>query len=79
MLCFDQLLSHVPIFVTLCTIVRQALLSMGFSQQEYWGGFPFPPPGDLPNSGIEPASPTRAGGLVTTAPLGKPTYNVQQC
>ena len=30
---------------------------MGFSSQEYWSGLPCPPPGDLPNSGIEPASP----------------------
>ena len=32
----------------------QAPLSMGFSKQEYWSGLPFPPPGDLPNLGIEP-------------------------
>ena len=30
---------------------------MGFSRQEYWSGLPFPPPGDLPNPGIKPASP----------------------
>ena len=35
----------------------QAPLSIGFSQQEYWGGLPFPPPGDLPNAGIGPTSP----------------------
>jgi len=29
---------------------------MGFSRQEYWSGLPFPPPGDLPNPGIEPES-----------------------
>ena len=34
----------------------QAPLSMGFSRQEYWSGLPFPPRGDLPNPGIEPAS-----------------------
>ena len=34
----------------------QAPLSMGFSRQEYWSRLPFPPPGDLPNLGIEPAS-----------------------
>ena len=34
----------------------QAPLSMGFSRQEYWSGLSFPPPGDLPNPGIEPAS-----------------------
>ena len=31
---------------------------MGFSRQEYWSGLPFPSPGDLPNPGIEPRSPT---------------------
>ena len=36
---------------------RQALPSMGFPRQEYWSGMPFPSPGDLPNPGIEPASP----------------------
>ena len=30
---------------------------MGFSRQEYWSELPFPPPGDLPNPGIEPMSP----------------------
>jgi len=39
--------------VTLWTIVLQAPLSMGFSRQEYWSGLPFPPPGDLPSSGIK--------------------------
>ena len=29
---------------------------MGFSSQEYWSGLPFPPPGDLPDPGIKPAS-----------------------
>ena len=37
-------------------VACQAPLSMGFSRQEYWGGLPLPPPGDLPNPGIEPAS-----------------------
>ena len=39
------------------TIARQAPLSMGFSRQEYWNELPCPPPGDLPNPGIEPRSP----------------------
>ena len=37
---------------------RQAPLSLGFSRQEYWSGLPFPAPGDLPEPGIEPWSPT---------------------
>ena len=45
--------------LTLCdlwTVARQAPLSMGFSRQEYWSGLPCPPPGDLPDPGIEPMS-----------------------
>ena len=47
---------------------RQAPLSMEFSRQEYWGGLPFPPSGDLPNPGIEPESleSTLAGRVFTT-------------
>ena len=51
-------LSCVRLFVTPWTVAYQALLSMGFSRQEYWSGVPFPSPGDLPNTGIEPGSPT---------------------
>ena len=42
--------------MTAWTVARQAPLSMGFFRQEYWSGFPFPSPGDLPNPGIEPTS-----------------------
>ena len=45
------------ILATPWTEARQAPLSMGFSRQEYWSGLPFPPPGDLPNPGIEPIFP----------------------
>ena len=45
---------------------------MGFSRQEHWSGLPFPSPGDLPDPGMEPASPALAGGFFTTAPPGKP-------
>ena len=50
-----QLLQLCP---TLCDPMdsRQAPLSIGFSRQEYWNGLPFPPPGDLLDSGIKPAS-----------------------
>ena len=44
-------------FVTLWTLARQVPLPMGFSRQEYWSTLPLPPPGDLPNPGIEPISP----------------------
>jgi len=39
---------------------------MEFTRQEYWSGLPFPPPGDLPYPGIEPASLALAGGFITT-------------
>ena len=50
----------------------QAPLSVGFFRQECWSGLPFPPPGDLSKSGMEPASPALAGGFFTTEPLGSP-------
>ena len=48
--------SHVGLFVTLWTVAHQNPLSMGFSRQEHWSGFPFPSPEDLPDPGIEPLS-----------------------
>ena len=51
-------LSRVRLFVTPCTVAHQAPPSMGFSRQEYWSGLPLPSPGDLPDPGIEPRSPT---------------------
>ena len=39
------------------TVAHQAPLSMEFPKQEYWSGLLFPSPGDLPNPGVEPASP----------------------
>ena len=68
-------LSRVCLFVTPWTVACQAPLSMGFSRQEYWSGLPFPPPDDVPDSGIEPTSPVSpalAGGFFTTVTLGKP-------
>ena len=56
------------LFATLWTVAHQALLSMGFSREEYWSGVPCPPPGDLPDSGIKPTSPMSpalAGGFFT--------------
>ena len=47
----------VPPFATPGTVARQAPLSTGFSRQEHWSGRPCPPPGDLPDPGIEPTSP----------------------
>ena len=53
----------------------QAPLSMGFSMQEYWIGLPFPPPGDLPDPGVKPASCTSPALRADSLPpetLGKP-------
>ena len=49
-------LSRIQFFATPRTVTYEALPSMGFSRQKYWNGLPFPSPGDLPNSGIEPTS-----------------------
>ena len=62
-----QSLSRVRFFETPWTVACQAPLSMGFSRQECWNGFPFPIPGDLPNRGIEalsPVPPTLTGGFL---------------
>ena len=45
--------SRVQLCATLWTVARQAPLSVGFSRQEYWSGLSCPPPGDLPDPGIE--------------------------
>ena len=49
--------SHARLFETSWTVAHQTLLSMGFSWKEYQSGSLSPPPGDLPDSGMEPASP----------------------
>ena len=51
-----ELLSCVQFFATSWTVARQVPLSMGFSRQEYWSGWPFPSPGDILDQGINPAS-----------------------
>ena len=48
--------SHVQLFATPWTVTLKVPLSMEFSRQEYWSGLPWPPPGNLPHSGTEPAS-----------------------
>ena len=60
----------VQLFATPWTVAHQAPLSMGFSRQEYWSGLLGPPPGDLPDPGIEPVSlmsPALAAGFFTTS------------
>ena len=65
-----QLLSGVRLLVTPWTVAHQAPLSVGFSRQEHWSGWPFPPPGDLLEPGIKLTSPALAGGFFTTEPSG---------
>ena len=52
-----QSLNPVQLFVIPWTAAHQAPLAMGFSRQDYWSGLTFPPPRDLPNPGVKPASP----------------------
>ena len=48
---------------------------MGFSRQEYWSGLPFPSPGDLPDPGIEPGSPSLWADSLPSEPPGKPNFS----
>ena len=60
----------------------QAPLSMEFSRQEFWGGFLFPTPGDLPDPGIKPMSAASLGigsRFFTTGPPGKPCLQIRHC
>ena len=64
-------LSRVRLFVTPGTVPYQVPPSMGFSRQEYWSGLLFPSPGDLPDPGIEPGSPTLWADTLPSEPPGK--------
>ena len=80
------ILDHPKHLIVLC-LVTQSCLSLqphgqrslvdysplGFSRQEYWSGLPCPPPGDLPNPGIEPRSPTLQADSSPSEPPGKPS------
>ena len=73
--CVLSCLSPEQHFATLWTVAPQAPLSMGFSRQEYWCGLPCPPPGDLPDSGIESrvfSGSCIPGGFSTAEPSGHP-------
>ena len=70
--------SHVRLYVAPRTVALQAPPPMGFSRQEYWSGLPFPPPGDLPDSGIEPSSPAWAGRFCTTEPPAFRCHNLKR-
>ena len=74
---------YLQLVLTLCDPVDHGppLLYMGFSRQEYWSGLPCPPPGDLPNPGMEPASlaslasPAFPGRFFTTSATWEAHYD----
>ena len=66
------MLSHVWLFATLWTVAHQIPLSMGFSRQEDWSELPVSAPRDLPDSGIEPASPALQADSLPSELPGKP-------
>ena len=70
-------LSRVQLFATPWAASCQASLSMEFSRQEYWSGFPFPSPGDLPDPGTEPGFPAWQADSFPSKPPGKhPNQNI---
>ena len=66
-----KLLCCVQLLATPWTVAYHAPPSLGFSRQEYWSGLPFPSPGDLPNTGIKPGSPTLQADALPSEPPGK--------
>ena len=70
-------LSCVWLSATPWIVAHQALPSMGFSRQEYWSGLPFPSPGDLPDPGIEPRSPSLQADALPSESPGKSKYQVR--
>ena len=67
--CMLSCFSRVLLFVTPWTVAHQFPLSVGFSRQKYWSGLPCPPPRDLPDPGIKPASPVPPALQVDPLPL----------
>ena len=67
-----SLSSNVQLFTTPWTVACHASLSIGFFRQEYWSGFPFPSPGNLPSPGIEWGSPALQADSLPTEPPREP-------
>ena len=65
------MLSRVRLFAIPWTVACQALLSIGYSRQEYWSGLSFPSPEDLPDPGIESRSPALQADSLATELQGK--------
>ena len=75
---YSHLFKNFPQFVVVHTVkgfsvVNEAEVDvfMEFSMQEYWSGLPFPSPGDFPDSGFEPRSPTLQADSLLSEPPGK--------
>ena len=64
--------TSVQLFETPWTVAHQAPPSVKFFRQEYWSGLPFPSPGGLPDSGIEPGSPALQADGLPSEPPGNP-------
>ena len=73
---FQEVSEVVQSCPTLCGLVDCSLpgSSKGFSRQEYWTGLPFPSPGDLPDPGIKPGSPTLQANSLPSELPGKPMF-----
>ena len=74
-----QLLSHIQLWVALWTGACQALLFTGVSKREYWNGVPWPPLGDLPHTGIKPASLMSLAWQAGSLPLAPPGKRPVAC
>ena len=66
-------------FATPWTAAHQTPLSMGFPRQEYWSGWPFPPPGDLPDPGMNSYLLHWQVDSFTTSHLGSPFQDLPMC
>ena len=80
--CVLSFYNLVQLFVTPWMVACQAALSMRFSRQEYWSGLSFPPPGDIPDPGFEPASlisPALAGRFFTISTTWEAQRNPRTC
>ena len=69
----EELKMKVKVSVMSDSATPWTILSMEFSKPEYWTGYPFPSPGDCPNPGIKPRSPTLQADSSPAEPQGKPS------
>ena len=65
--------------LTLCNSMGEIPLSIELSRQEYWSGLPFPSPGDLPDPGIKPRSPTLQADSLPDEPQEHPKLMLLNC